>query len=88
MIIAKFDASTAVTPMRLYNSSKFSGQQSRRRILRTVCIVSRPIFSDRCGATAIEYAMVAFFISIAAVAALNAIGTDVTNLFSQIASSF
>jgi Flp pilus assembly pilin Flp len=43
---------------------------------------------DQNGATAIEYAMVAFFISIAAFSAIATIGTDVTGVFSQIANSF
>lgn len=40
------------------------------------------------GATAIEYAMVAFFISIAAFSVLVTVGSNVTGLFSSIASSF
>ena len=44
--------------------------------------------SDEAGATAIEYAMIAFFISIAAFSVLTTIGTDVSTLFSTIATSF
>jgi Flp pilus assembly pilin Flp len=40
------------------------------------------------GATAVEYAMVAFFISIAAFSVITSIGTHVTSIFSTIASSF
>jgi Flp pilus assembly pilin Flp len=43
---------------------------------------------DRGGATVIEYAMIAFFISIAAFTVIGQLGTTVTGLFSQIASSF
>ena len=43
---------------------------------------------DRAGATAIEYAMIAFFISIAAFIALQTVGSDVTGLFTRIANSF
>ncbi|HXC26677.1 MAG TPA: Flp family type IVb pilin [Stellaceae bacterium] len=43
---------------------------------------------DRRGATAIEYAMIAFFISIAGFAAIQTIGTHVNSVFSTIASSF
>lgn len=43
---------------------------------------------DRCGATAVEYAMVALFVSIAAFAALGTIGSAVSDMFSRIASSF
>jgi Flp pilus assembly pilin Flp len=40
------------------------------------------------GATAIEYAMVAFFISIAAFSVILQVGTSVTNVFQSIATSF
>jgi Flp pilus assembly pilin Flp len=43
---------------------------------------------DQSGATAIEYAMVAFFISIVAFSAIVTIGTDVTSVFSRVANSF
>lgn len=43
---------------------------------------------DRDGATAIEYAMIAFFISIVAFSAIVTIGTDVSGVFSTIATSF
>ena len=43
---------------------------------------------DQGGATAIEYAMIAVLVSIAAFTAITTIGTDVSGLFSQIASSF
>lgn len=40
------------------------------------------------GATAIEYAMVAFFISIAAFAVIVQVGTSVSTVFATIATSF
>jgi Flp pilus assembly pilin Flp len=43
---------------------------------------------DRAGATVIEYAMIAFFISIAAFSVISTLGGDVTGIFSTIASSF
>ena len=43
---------------------------------------------DRCGATAIEYAMIAVFISIAAVVAFASVGTSVTDAFQSVANSF
>jgi Flp pilus assembly pilin Flp len=46
------------------------------------------IIDDAVAATAIEYAMVAFFISIAAFSVFQSIGTSVTNVFTTIASSF
>ena len=43
---------------------------------------------DQSGATAIEYAMVAFFISIAAFSVLVTIGSEVASCFRKIATSF
>jgi Flp pilus assembly pilin Flp len=40
------------------------------------------------GATVIEYAMVAFFISIAAFSIIVQVGTSVTGVFNTIANSF
>jgi Flp pilus assembly pilin Flp len=39
------------------------------------------------GATAIEYAMVAFFISIAAFSVLVSVGSSVSNIFQTVAAS-
>jgi Flp pilus assembly pilin Flp len=49
---------------------------------------SKRIILDRGGASAVEYAMIAFFVSIAAFTVIVTIGTDVTGLFSRIATSF
>jgi Flp pilus assembly pilin Flp len=46
------------------------------------------IWLDPRGATAVEYAMIALFISIAAFSTIVTIGSDVTSVFSKIASSF
>jgi Flp pilus assembly pilin Flp len=43
---------------------------------------------DSAGATAIEYAMVAFFISIAAFSVLVTVGSSVSGLFQQVAAGF
>jgi pilus assembly protein Flp/PilA len=48
----------------------------------------RRIRFDQGGATAIEYAMIAFFVSIAAFSAITTIGSDVSGLFTTIANSF
>jgi Flp pilus assembly pilin Flp len=40
------------------------------------------------GATAIEYAMVALFISIAAFSIIVQVGTSVSNVFATVANSF
>jgi Flp pilus assembly pilin Flp len=43
---------------------------------------------NQAGATVIEYAMIAFIISIAAFGVIVTVGSDVTSLFARIASSF
>jgi len=53
-----------------------------------MCAALRGTKLDRGGATAIEYAMIAFFVSIAAFSAIVTIGADVTGLFTRIATSF
>ena len=46
----------------------------------------RQLLADESGATAIEYALIAVLISIAFIIAASAIGLDLTNTFSGIAS--
>ncbi len=43
--------------------------------------------SDESGATAIEYGLLAALISIAAIAAMNAVGTSLSTAFSTVANS-
>jgi pilus assembly protein Flp/PilA len=42
---------------------------------------------DECGATAIEYGLIAAGVSIAIVAAVQLLGTNLENTFSSVASS-
>jgi pilus assembly protein Flp/PilA len=42
--------------------------------------------ADTCGVTAIEYALIAGLIAIAAIAAFTAVGTDLSDTFSSVAS--
>jgi pilus assembly protein Flp/PilA len=44
------------------------------------------LFEDNRGVTAIEYALIAALIAVAAIAAFTAVGTDLSNTFSDIAS--
>jgi pilus assembly protein Flp/PilA len=50
-------------------------------------LVSR-LLRDQDGVTAIEYALIASLISIAAVDMMTIIGTNVTKTFSTVASAF
>jgi pilus assembly protein Flp/PilA len=43
-------------------------------------------FSDESGATAIEYGLIAAGISVAIIATVNALGTQLQNTFSTVAS--
>ena len=45
------------------------------------------LMSDQNGATAIEYALVASLISIAATAAIKQIGTSTTNSFNNVSNN-
>ena len=47
--------------------------------------VSR-LLEDSCGVTAIEYALIAALIAVAAIAAFTLVGTDLSSTFSSIAS--
>ena len=42
---------------------------------------------DEAGTTAIEYGLIAFGISVVIVAAVNAIGSDVKNLYTNVSSN-
>lgn len=44
------------------------------------------LFEDRRGVTAIEYALIAALIAVAAIGAFTLVGTDLSNTFSTVAS--
>jgi pilus assembly protein Flp/PilA len=55
----------------------------------TVNLIHRAIYriiEDTRGVTAIEYALIAALIAVAAIAAFSLVGTDLSNTFSNIAS--
>ena len=63
------------------SGTAFEMRSALNKLLATITL-------DPGGATVLEYAMVAFFISIAAFSAIMTIGTDVAGMFSRIAGSF
>jgi pilus assembly protein Flp/PilA len=60
------------------------------RGFRSITDVKRQAISrligDNRGVTAIEYALIAALIAVAAIAAFTAVGTDLSNTFSYVAS--
>ncbi len=47
----------------------------------------RKIFSDKKGATAIEYGLIAALIAVAAIAAMSGIGDQLNNTFNEVSSA-
>ena len=47
----------------------------------------KELFTDDTGATAIEYGLIAALVSVAAIVALQALGTSLTNIFQGIADT-
>jgi pilus assembly protein Flp/PilA len=47
----------------------------------------RSFFSDESGATAIEYGLIAALVSVAAILALTALGTELDAIFSTVSST-
>jgi pilus assembly protein Flp/PilA len=45
------------------------------------------LIEDRRGVTAIEYGLIAALIAVAAVVIMGTVGTDLSSVFSQVASS-
>ena len=48
---------------------------------------SRNIFRDKKGATAIEYGLIAALIAVAAIAAMQGLGTNLKNTFNNVSSN-
>lgn len=48
--------------------------------------VTRRLLRDDSGATAIEYGLIAALIAVAAIAAFQAVGTNLTAIFNTVAS--
>lgn len=46
----------------------------------------RSLLADSCGVTAIEYALIAALIAVAAITAFQLVGTNLSNTFSYVAS--
>ena len=47
----------------------------------------RCLFNDSCGVTAIEYGLIAALIAVAAVVIMGTVGTNLSGVFSQVATS-
>ena len=53
---------------------------------RVKCRSISPLLEDSCGVTAIEYALIAALIAVAAIAAFTLVGTNLSTTFSYVAS--
>ncbi len=49
--------------------------------------IAKTLWSDQSGATAIEYGLIAALIAVVIIVALTALGTDLRNMFNQVAAS-
>ena len=49
-------------------------------------ILIKKFLQDESGATAIEYGLIAALVSVAAIAALGAVGNELSDLFNMVAS--
>jgi pilus assembly protein Flp/PilA len=63
--------------------TRFVFPKSRRIRLRTLLI---SLIKDESGVTAIEYALIAALIAVAAIAAFTLVGTNLSNTFTTIAN--
>ncbi|MGH1592316.1 Flp family type IVb pilin (plasmid) [Methylobacterium phyllosphaerae] len=52
-----------------------------------MCYLFRSFVSDECGATAIEYGMIAALIAVAIITALQTLGTSLSTKFTAISSN-
>ncbi len=57
-----------------------------RSIINANCDIIYQTIRDVRGVTAIEYALIAALIAVAAIAAFTLVGTDLSNTFSSVAS--
>jgi pilus assembly protein Flp/PilA len=55
-------------------------------MMRTL-LSSQYLITDRRGVTAIEYGLIAALIAVAAVVVMGTVGTNLTTVFSQVASN-
>jgi pilus assembly protein Flp/PilA len=66
-------------------STQFHGQQSQEEVGLRRCFMK--FLSDQSGATAIEYGLIAAGISLAIIAVVNGLGTNLNAQFTSINSS-
>ena len=60
------------------------GANGARALFPAAKLLSARFFSDKRGATAIEYALIASLIAVAIVGALTALGTALSSEFSEV----
>ena len=54
---------------------------------RKITSLARGLWKDEGGATAIEYGLIAALIAVIIIAAITLVGTDLSNMFNQVANN-
>ncbi len=54
---------------------------------RKITSLARCLWKDEGGATAIEYGLIAALIAVIIIAAITLVGTDLSNMFNQVANN-
>ena len=54
---------------------------------RKITRLARCLWKDEGGATAIEYGLIAALIAVIIIAAITLVGTDLSNMFNQVANN-
>ncbi len=75
-------------PVRLRSTQEACGHASPTRIVEaSLQRIALRFLSDQSGATAIEYGLIAAGISLAIIAAVNGLGSNLNNMFTSINTS-
>ena len=63
------------------------GREEFQLMTRKISRLARCLWKNEGGATAIEYGLIAALIAVIIIAAITLVGTDLSNLFNQIANT-
>ena len=63
------------------------GREEFQLMTRKFSRLARCLWRDEGGATAIEYGLIAALIAVIIIAAITLVGTDLSNMFNQVANN-